>query len=120
MVLFECPLGHTHAPLGLIRFWGTLRGVHFSACRNIEKCCMWSGNKLIKWKFIPKNSSRGLQMVQLECPGSYTPWSHSLLWYIEECPFHCMQEKGNAACGQVKKWKFIFEEEVLWIANGPL
>ena len=28
----------------------------------------------------------------LNAPGSYTPWSHSLLGSIVGCPFFCMQE----------------------------
>ena len=32
-------------------------------------------------------------------------------------PFHRMQEKENAACGLLKKYKSIF---VLWTANGPI
>ena len=35
----------------------------------------------------------------LNAPGSYTPWCHSLLGYIVGSPFHSMQEKGNVAYG---------------------
>ena len=31
-----------------------------------------------------------------------------------------MQEKGNAARGMLKEWKFSFQKYVSWAANGPI
>ena len=42
--------------------------------------------------------------------GSYTPWSHSLSRSFVNCPFHWMQEKGNAACGLKKSVNLFFKK----------
>ena len=59
------------------------------------KFCMWLVNEVelhyAKIGFVDSRWSN------LNAPWSYTPWSHSLLWSTEGCPFPCMQEKGNAA-----------------------
>ena len=55
----------------------------------------------------------------LIAPGSYTPWCHSLVGSTVGCPFLCMQEK--VCCMWVSiEWKFSFQKEVLWAANGPI
>ena len=65
------------------------------------ECSMWPVNKVEisfpKICFVPQ-----------------VPLCHSLLGSIVGCPFHSMQEKGNAACGLLIKWKFILQKQVLW------
>ena len=56
-------------------------------------------NESKNWHVI---NNRGLQMVKFE-------WSHSLLESIMECPFPCMQEKGNAAYGLWKSGNLLVE-----------
>ena len=36
------------------------------------------------------------------------------------CPFICMQEKANAACGLFIKWKFFLKKLVSSTSNGPI
>ena len=44
-------------------------------------------------------------MVSYQVPEELEFWSHLLLGYIVGSPFHCMQEKGSAACGVLIKRK---------------
>ena len=49
-------------------------------------------------------------MVLFECPRVIYPLVSFTFWSIVGCPFLCMQEKGNAACGLLIKWKFIWQK----------
>ena len=66
------------------------------------KCCIWPVEKMEI--YFPK-----IGFVDCKMPGSYTPLSYSVWRSIMECSFPCMQEKGNTACGLLKKGKFIFQ-----------
>ena len=93
--------------LGVTHFWGPL-WVPLSLHAGKGKCCMWPVNKVeihfAKIGFVDCKWSNS------NAPGSYTPWCHSLLGPLWGVPFLCMQEKGNAACGVLIKWKFTFEK----------
>ena len=54
------------------------------------------------------------KLFNLNAPGSYIPWFHSLLGSSVGLPFLCMQEKGNAACGLLKSGN------CLWFSVAPL
>ena len=62
---------------------------------------MWPVNK-VKILFV-KLGLMDCKWYNMNAPGSYTPWTHSLLGSIVDCPFLNMQEKGNAACGWLIK-----------------
>ena len=105
MVHFEC----ANVIHPLVSFTFVLHcGVSISLYAGKGKCCMWPVNKVEI--HIAKIGFMDCKWPNLNAPGSYTPWSHSLLGYIVGCPFHCMQEKGNAACGLLIKWKFILQK----------
>ena len=53
--------------------------------------------------FFPNIGFVDCKWSNLNAPVSYTPWSHSILGSILDCPFHWMQEKGNVACGLLKE-----------------
>ena len=108
------PQGHT--PLGVNHFWGPLWGALFSACRKREMLHV-SVNKVEI--YFAKIGFVDCKLSNLNAPGSYTPWFHSLLGSSLGLPFLCMQEKGNAACGLFIKWKFTFQELVSWTPNVP-
>ena len=77
--------------------WYIVACVAISLYAENRKCCMWLVNKVEicygKVGFIDCKWSN------LNAPGSYTPWCHSILGCAVGCPFLWMQEKGNAACG---------------------
>ena len=79
---------------------------------------MWSVNKVEI--YYAKIGFMDCKWSNLNAQWSYTPWCYSLLGSILGCPFHSMQEKGNAACGLLIKWKFILQKQVSWTANGPI
>ena len=74
------------------------RSLHWS-----EKCCMLLVKKVEI--FFTKIGFVYSKWSNLNAPGSYTSWCHLLLGSTVECPFLWMQEKGDAACGLVIKWK---------------
>ena len=114
MVQFECPRV-TH-PLVSFTF-GAHCGVPFSLDAGKGKCCMWLVNKVEI--HLAKKGFAESKWSNLNAPGSYTPWFHSLLGSRVELPFLCMQEKGNAACGLLIEWKFISQKGTSWTVNGP-
>ena len=103
MVQFERPKV-THPLVSFI--FGVHYGVYLHAGKG--KCCMWSVKKVEI--HLAKIGCVDCKWSSLNAPRSYTPWSHSLLGYIVRCPFHSMQEMGNAACGLLKKWKSIVQK----------
>ena len=151
-----------HSPLDLIHIWDPL-WVPFSLHAGKGKCCMWLVEKVeihfakmgfvdCKWSNLnvpgsytpwshsllgstvgcpfPCMQEKGMvhlafekveihfakigfvdcKWSNLNAPGSYTPWCHSLLGSTVGCPFPLMQEKGNAACGLLIMWKFILKK----------
>ena len=97
MVQFECPrVIYPLVPFNI----GVHSGVSISLYVGKGNSCIWPVNKLeihfAKMGFVDCKCSN------LNAPGSYTSWSHSLLGSILDCPFLCMQEKRNAACGLIK------------------
>ena len=68
------PQGHT--PLGVIHFWGPLWGALFSACRKMEILHMSVNEVEIYSEEIGFVDSK---WSNLNAPGSYTSWCHSLL-----------------------------------------
>ena len=105
MVQFECP--RVKHPLVSFTF-GSSVGCPFPLHAGKGKCCMWPVNKVeihfAKIDFLDSKWSN------LNALGSSTPWCHSLLGLVWGVPFPCMQEKGNAACGLLIKWKFILQK----------
>ena len=75
----------------VIHFWGPLWSALYSAGRKRE-CCMWLINKVEI--YFSKIGFVNCKWSNLNVPGSYTPWLHSLLGSTVGCPFPCMQEKG--------------------------
>ena len=59
-------------------------------------------------------------MDQFESHGGTPPGVIHFWSIFTECPFLCMQGKGNAACGWVRKWKFSFQKCIACTANGPI
>ena len=59
-------------------------------------------------------------MVHFDCPRVIHHLVSFTFVKTARCPFLWMQEKGNAACGLLIKWKFITQKSVSWIANGPI
>ena len=57
-------------------------------------CIMWLVNKVEI--YFAKIGFVECKWSNRNAPVLYSPWSHSLLEYIVWCPFHYMQEKGNA------------------------
>ena len=114
MIQFECP--RVNHPLVLFTF-GVHWGVSISLYAGKGKCCIWPVNK-VEIHFA-KTGFVDCKWSNLNAPGSYTPWCHSLLGSIVGCPFHSMQEKGNAACGLLIKCKSVWQKWVSWIASGP-
>ena len=115
MIQFECPrVIHPSVPFT----FGVYCGVSISQYAGNGKCCMWPVNKLeiqfAKIGFVDCKWSNS------NAQGSITPCCYSLLGYIEECPFHKMQEKGSAASGLLIKWKFILQKQVSWTAKNPI
>ena len=82
--------------------------VLFSACRKRGKCGMWLVN-MVEIPFA-KIGFVVSKLSNLNAPGSYTPWTPSLLGSTVACPFLWMQEMVNAACGWLIKWKFILKK----------
>ena len=115
MIQFECP--RVNHPLVLFTF-GVHWGVSISLYAGKGKCCMWPVNK-VEIHFA-KIGFVDCKWPNLNAPGSYTPRCHSLLGSIVGCPFHSMQEKGNAASGLWIKWKFILQKQVSWTAKNPI
>ena len=72
------------------------------------KCCMWLVKKVEI--YFAEIGFVDCKWSNLNAPRSYTPWSDSFLGSILDCPFHWMQEKGNAACGLLKKCKSILQK----------
>ena len=105
MVQFECP--RVIHPLMPFTF-GVHCGLPFSLDAGKGKYCMWLFNKVEI--HLAKIGLVHYKLSNLNAPGSYTPCSHSFLGSTVGCPFLCMQEKGNAACGLLIKWKFTFEK----------
>ena len=62
----------------------------------------------------------GLQMVQFELPRVIHPLVPFTFGVFFRVSFLCMQEKGNAACGSLIKWKSILQKGVSWTANCPI
>ena len=89
MVQFECP--RVIHPLVSLTF-GVHCGMPFSLYAVKGKCCMWPVNKveIYLWKM----GFMDCKWSNLNAPGSYTPWCHSLLGSTVGCPFLCMLEKG--------------------------
>ena len=114
MVQFECP--RVIYPLVLFTF-GVHCEVSISLYAGKGKCCMWPVTK-VKIHFA-KIGYLDCKWSNLNASVIY-PWCHSLLGYFVVCPFHCMQEKGNAASGWLIKWKFILKKWVSWTANDPI
>ena len=86
-----------------------------SACMVMEMLHVawsWSGH------LFSKNRPVGLQMAQLECRRVIQTHSVILFWGPLGVPFLCMQDKGNAACGLIIKWKYVFQKYVYWAPNG--
>ena len=80
---------------------------------------MWLVNK-VEIHF-PKIGFVDSKQSNMNAPGSYTHWCHSLLGSTSVgCPFPCMHGKGNAACGLLIKWKIIFKKWVLWTPYSPI
>ena len=53
-------------------------------------------------------------------PNGHTPFGvNQFLDQLLVSPYPCMQEKENAACGLLIKWKLILQKWVLWTQNGP-
>ena len=103
MVQFEYP----RVILPLIPFTvGVYYGVPFSLDAGKGNCCMWPVNQVeiyfAKIGFVDSKWSN------LNAPGPYTPWGHSLFMSPAGCPFLGMQEKRSSAYGLFKKWNFTF------------
>ena len=115
MVQFECP--RVIHPLVSLTF-GVHCGLSFSLHAGKGKCCIWAVNKVeIHFSKIGFMESK---WPTLNAPGSYTPKCHSLLGFSVGCPFLCIEEKGNAACGLLIKWKITFQQWDSWTSNGPI
>ena len=99
------PQGHTR--LGVIHFWGLLWGALFSACWKMEILHVVVNKVEIHFAKI---GFVVCEWSNLNTPGSSTPWYHSLLGSSVGCPFLRMHEKEIAACGLLKKWKFILQK----------
>ena len=97
--------------------YGVHSEVPFSLDAGKGKCCMWLVTKVEIYFF--KNRFMDGKWSNLNAPRSYTPWCRSILGPIVGCPFHCMQENGNAACGWLIKWNFIFLKYVSRMARNP-
>ena len=107
MVQFECP--RVIHPLVSFTF-GVYCGVSISQYAGKGKCCIWPVNK-VEIHFA-KIGFVDCKWPNLNAPGSYTPRCHSLLGSIVGCPFHCMQEKGNAARGRAR-WRSLSARDAL-------
>ena len=107
MVQFEC---HRVTPLVTLSQVVNCRAfIPFSACGK-GKWCMWLVNNMEIYFF--KNMIHGLQMVQFECHRV----THPLV--TVSFGFNCVAfrslhvGKGNAACGSLTKWIFIFQKRI--------
>ena len=106
MVQLECPrVMHPLVSFTIVDYCK----VSFSLHAGKGKWCILLAKKVgiyfVKIGFVDS------KWAYLNASGSNTPWCHSLFGYNEECPFfHWMQEKGNAACGLLIKWKFILQK----------
>ena len=94
MVQFKCP--RVIYPLVSFTFGSTV-GCPFPLHAGKGECCMWPVKEVeihdAKMGFVD------FKWSNLNAPGSYTPWCHSLLESNVGCPFLCMQEKENPAFG---------------------
>ena len=105
MIQFECQrVTYPSVPFT----FGSNVGCPFPPHAGKGKFRMWPVNKVeihfAKTGFVDSISSN------LNAPGSHNPWCHSLLGPSRGVPLPCMQEKGNAACGLLIKWKFILQK----------
>ena len=80
---------NVQTPLCVIHFLGHLKG---TGKGNVHVACYKVRLYFPKIGFVNSTWSN------CNAAASYTPLCRSLLGSTEECPFLCMQGKGNAAC----------------------